>query len=946
MDFRLQHLRRFVPAAAVAALALLSAAPAAAKPPHLKALGEHYGDFLPARLGNCSTCHQPPKGPGAPTSLADFPHNPFGKRVAAVAGELQRTDIAARLKAIAEEDADGDGVPNETELLAGRRPGDAGDRPTKAELAAAAKKRPAFLTLLSAYRWRPFEPVTRPAVPKVKDAQWGRNPIDAFIAAEREKRGLKPRPEARKHVLLRRVYLDLIGLSPTPEEQRAFVADSSPDAYEKVVDRLLASPHYGERWGRHWMDVWRYSDWAGWGEQVRDSQPHIWRWRDWIVDSLNADKGYDRMVREMLAGDELAPLDPDALRATGYLVRNYKRLSREKWMEDVVDHTGQAFLGITTGCARCHDHMYDPMTQREYYQLRAIFEPHQVRTDWVPGELDTAKNGLPRAFDAKPDAPTYFYVRGDERQPLKDQPLQPGVPAFLGGKLEIRPVPMPLLARFPEKQPHVIAGLREQAARRVEEARKAVQACKSEAETSHARLKLDAAEAARDALEAVLRVERLEDAGRKDSDEWKQAAAETVALQRKQGLADAELKRFEAQQAVDRLAAGAKEADRKKAQDALTAAGKELAKAEEELKAAPSTAYKPRVTSNHPAESTGRRLAFARWLTARENPLTARVAVNHIWLRHFGQPLLPTVNDFGRGGARPSHPQLLDWLAAYFMAGRVLPGEYGSMGVREYGSRQNHPHTPTLPNPHTSWSAKPWSMKQLHRLIVTSSAYRMASTPDPAALAKDPDNTYLWRMSSRRMDAEIVRDNVLWVAGELDPKLGGADIDQNQGLKVKRRTLYFRHAAEKEMVFTSLFDGPNVVECYRRKETVVPQQALALANSELGLVQARLLAGKLTQAVGPNPAFFARAAFERILARRATPAEIAECVKFLASQTTLLAGKTAPAPAERSAAPSVPVPTLNAQRSTLNAPSSDPSQRARENLVLVLLNHNDFVTIR
>src|SRR5213078_545323 len=178
-----------------------------------------------------------------------------------------------------------------------------------------------------------FKPPVRPVVPQVKNSSWVRNPIDALVAAEHEKHGLTPRPEAAKHVLLRRVYVDLIGLPPTREELHAFLSDASPDAYEKVVDRLLAFPLYGERWGRHWMDVWRYADGAGFGAQVRDSQPHIWHWRDWIVESLNADKGYDRMVVEMLAADELTPEDTSNLRATGYLVRNYKLLSREKWLQ-------------------------------------------------------------------------------------------------------------------------------------------------------------------------------------------------------------------------------------------------------------------------------------------------------------------------------------------------------------------------------------------------------------------------------------------------------------------------------------------------------------------------------------------------------------------------------------------------------------------------------------
>src|SRR5205823_7237697 len=269
---------------------------------------------------------------------------------------------------------------------------------------------------------------------------------------------LQPRPEAPKAILLRRVYLDLIGLSPTPEELRAFENDRSPNAYEKVVDRLLASPRYGERWGRHWMDVWRYSDWAGWtdGNQIRDSQPHIWRWRDWIVESINKDKRYDRMILEMLAADELVPGDDDALRATGYLARNYKMLSRETWMQDVVDHTFMGFLGVTIGCARCHDHMFDLIRQKEYYQVRAVFEPHQVRIDRVPGQPDTKKDGLARAYDADLAAKTVMYLRGDERTPDKET-LKPGVPEALGGHFSaIAPVNLPLAAYAPERRDFVV----------------------------------------------------------------------------------------------------------------------------------------------------------------------------------------------------------------------------------------------------------------------------------------------------------------------------------------------------------------------------------------------------------------------------------------------------------------------------------------------------------
>src|SRR5262245_41484237 len=438
---------------------ILAAGEVHARPAHKRALADYFGPFLAKELNDCRTCHLPDR-PDAKDDDAEKPHNPFGARLKAVRDELKkagkRTSIPDRIEAVAEEDSDCDGVPNLLELLSGHAPGDPADKPTAAELARAREALAAFRKSKDAYAWAPFEVVKRPPVPEVKNTAWVRNPIDAFLAAEHESHGLTPRPEAPRAILLRRVYLDLIGLPPTPEELHAFLEDQSPDAYEKVVDRLVASPQYGERWGRHWMDVWRYSDWAGYGPQVRDSQPHIWQWRDWIVESLNPDKGYDRMVVEMLAGDELAPDDPATLRATGYLVRNYKLLSREKWMQDTVEHTAQAFLGITLGCARCHDHMYDPILQKEYYAVRAVFEPHNVRTDRLPGQPDLKKDGLPRAFDANPSAPTYLFLRGDDRMPDKT-PLAPGVPEFLGGSLgPITPVPLPRSAYAPDSRDFVL----------------------------------------------------------------------------------------------------------------------------------------------------------------------------------------------------------------------------------------------------------------------------------------------------------------------------------------------------------------------------------------------------------------------------------------------------------------------------------------------------------
>ena len=258
-----------------------------------------------------------------------------------------------------------------------------------------------------------------------------RNPIDAFLAEKHEQEGLVPALPAAPGELIRRVYLDLIGLAPSPEDVRAFVANPSDRAYEELVDRLLASPQYGERWGRHWMDVWRYSDWDGFGTEIRESQPHIWRWRDWIVESLNADRGYDQMIVEMLAADEAAPADPQALRATGFLVRNWYKFSRNVWLDATVEHTSKAFLGLTLNCARCHDHKYDPIAQADYYRFRAFFEPHATRIDPLPGRDDTQKDGLVRVYDSDLSTPTFLFTRGDDKRPVQDRPLAAGVPPIL-----------------------------------------------------------------------------------------------------------------------------------------------------------------------------------------------------------------------------------------------------------------------------------------------------------------------------------------------------------------------------------------------------------------------------------------------------------------------------------------------------------------------------------
>ncbi|MFI5456343.1 MAG: DUF1553 domain-containing protein [Isosphaerales bacterium] len=751
------------------------------------------------------------------------------------------------------------------------------------------------------------------------------NPIDAFLAAEHVKHGLQPRPAADAATLIRRVTIDLTGLVPGPDEVRAFLADPSDRAYEALVDRLLASPQYGERWGRHWMDVWRYSDWDGFGAEVRESQPHIWRWRDWIVESLNRDMPYDRMIVAMLAADEAEPCDTGSLRATGFLVRNWYKFNRNVWLEDAVEHTAKAFLGMTLNCAKCHDHKYDPIPQTDYYAFRAFFEPHTVRTDRLPGQADITKAGLVRTFDGQPATPTFLFQRGDEKHPVKDKPLAPSVPKILQLQAKLGPIsprPLPAEAFYPgltsfvrdeavaqakrvilAQKAALIAGERALA-----DARDATTALKAQYAVALAKKGVRAAEADLAALNARIAADtaRYARPPRPDAATKSRAAArldrQRALLQAEAAVLTAEMAHYEAVNAAPKLPGDAKANPAAKDASAKLDKAREAALAARKAATDDSPNYPP-LTPIYPAVSTGRRLALAHWITDPDNPLTARVAVNQIWMRHFGTPLVPSVFDFGRNGTPPAIPALLDWLAVQ---------------LRDEG----------------------WHMKPIHRLIVTSAAYRMQSTtggPNDPNLTRDPANTYYWRMNPKRMEAEAVRDNVLYVAGSLDQTHGGPDIDPEAGLKSPRRSLYFRHAKEKRVTFLRLFDSPNVLSCYRRSESVAPQQALALANSSLCREQARLLAKRLVQQLPRRPSpsnedAFVTAAFERVLGRSPAPEEKTTCADFLGTQARQLADRSRMTPFSTGPASTVP-------------PAADPAQRAREDLVHVLLNHNDFVTI-
>jgi hypothetical protein len=883
-----------------------------------------------------------------------------------------------------------------------------------------------------------FRPPRRPVVPRVQNANWVRNPIDAFLAAGHEKKGLKALPEADRYTLLRRVYLDLIGIPPTREQIHAFVADRSANAYEKVVDQLLASTKYGERWGRHWMDVWRYSDWYGSGaNEVRNSQRHIWHWRDWIIESLNQDKGYNRMVLEMLAGDEIAPDAPDTLRATGFLVRNWFRFNRNVWLQDTIESVSAAFLGVTLKCARCHDHKYDPFTQEEYYRFRAFFEPHDVRIDRVAGQADWKKAGIARVYDshakdALPPDPdegtanllppifgeTYLFVRGDEKNPEKEHPLSPGIPQILGKlAVDISPIELPLEAYYPDMRDFVHRDLIEQARQRIREAEKKLEKAKAErlsAEKAIAEPKRPeppdppvdfkkeilpileqrcftchqgrnrksglslanekeilaggskngpAALAGRSSESPLIQYLRGEKQPRmpfngpplleeqirlvtrwidrlppkdpavllRESETQIQIGEKEIATARA-ALASLE-RRITAEKSkyrmppdpnAETLADAARGADQRanliKCQENLlraqlklsrlideplpsdeaakNARERNIAAARKDLETAaaalatPKEGYTP-LGKIYPKTSTGRRLALGRWISSNDNPLTARVAVNHMWLRHFGAPLVPTVTDFGKNGKPPLNQELLDWLATELME-------------------------------------RNWSMKALHKLMVTTGAYRMQSGApvEHPNQHLDPENRLLWRMNVKRMEAEAVRDSVLHAAGSLEFTMGGPELNEEADQDVPRRSLYFQLTPSAQLLFLKVFDGPDPTSCYQRPESVVPQQALALANSRLSLTQSRLLAKRLGGAQR-QPAEFIADAYESLLGRPASGDEAARTMQFLERQEALFQSAKALTPF----LPETTVPI-------------DAKLRAREDLIHALFNRGEFVTIR
>ncbi|WP_422925359.1 DUF1549 and DUF1553 domain-containing protein [Singulisphaera sp. PoT] len=629
-----------------------------------------------------------------------------------------------------------------------------------------------------------FVPPKRPPLPEVEHRGWARNPIDAFILARLEEEGLEPSPEADRATLLRRLAFDLTGLPPDVEDLKRFLTDRSADAYEKAVDRMLASPRYGERWAQHWLDLARYADTDGFEfDQARDD---AWRYRDWVVAALNRDLPYDAFMRLQLAGDEAAPDDPSAFIATGFnrcypdmVDLNDQGLRRQNALNDITETTGLAFLGLTIGCARCHDHKTDPIRQVDFYRLQSFFGPARFRDDY------------PVASRAE----RIEHEQGLERWLRETADLQK---SLIGLESQVRRI---FAAGVPRGlNDDVVAAFQ-----------------KPENE--------------RNAHDVAMVFDALRHDRRIRPRAWTLAFDPTTARIRQLLLAEVD-RRQKSPPARLPIARGIDEDGAKPSPTYLLKRGDFNMKGPEVTPGFP-PAIEPGPEPTIPTfpKSSGRRSTLADWLAKPDHPLTSRVLVNRLWQHHFGRGLVATPSDFGIMGAEPSHPELLDWLASEFV---------------ERG----------------------WSLKAMHRLLVTSATYRQSSRPQAKGLAVDPEGQQLWRYRRQRLDGEAIRDSLLAASGQLQAGMGGPPVfpklpaeltklsskgavwpvsaDEHQR---DRRSLYVFVRRNLRYPFFEAFDRPDTnASCPQRAVTTIAPQALSLLNSEFASESAQGMAARLEHA--------------------------------------------------------------------------------------------------
>jgi hypothetical protein len=673
------------------------------------------------------------------------------------------------------------------------------------------------------------------------------NPIDRFLEQARQEKSLRPAPRAARLTLLRRAYLDLIGLPPSPAESAAFLADASPDAWQRLIETLLASPHYGERWGRHWLDVARYADSSGF-EQDYD-RPDAWRYRDYVIRSFNQDKPYDLFLKEQFAGDELDARTDDTLIATGFLRAGPRVAFREKdnperryeYLDDLIATTGRGVLGLTVQCARCHNHKFDPIPQRDYYSLATTFF----------GYVETTYPLVPRA-----EAEAY------EKKIHEIDALQAPL------KAEIKKIEAP----YDKK-------LRQDAYKQFPETvQQAIAKPEGERTPGEQLLAQQVIESSIVARRDIDRIMTPDDAARKKAFADRIAALEK---ERPKPIPVAEIVtdgdyRFAPDGDGDEVIGCPKCRVWDVATGSFLHAGPGRYEAPPSyflLRGDPNAkgsimkpgfvtaaTYGTPPTELPPADghTSGRRRALAEWLGSKQNPLTARVIVNRIWHHHFGRGIVATLDNFGKMGEAPTHPALLDYLAVEFMN-------------------------------------RGWSIKQMHRLIMTSEAYQMASSYENAAdRENDPQNQYLWRFRAQRLDAEVVRDSILAASGSINLAIGGPPVfpplpkellteanhgiwkSQPDGPDVWRRSVYIYRKRGLAFPMFQVFDLPeqNVTSAARYVSTV-PTQALTLLNDAFVLRHAQLFADRVKQAAGDDPARAIDLAYRIALTRPPSQTELA-----------------------------------------------------------------------
>jgi mono/diheme cytochrome c family protein len=686
------------------------------------------------------------------------------------------------------------------------------------------------------------------------------NPLDRFLEKARQEKGLKAAPKADRLTLLRRAYMDLIGLPPSPEETDAFMKDTAPGAWDRLIDKLLASPHYGERWGRHWLDAARYADTSGYENDT--DQPNMWRYRDYVIKAFNEDKPYNTFIKEQIAGDEIPNRTDDSLIATGFLragprVRNHEHANparRYDYLDDVIGAVGKGMLGLTVQCARCHDHKFDPITQKDYYSMEASIFGY-VETEYPLGPREQADAYMRKMSEIAAKVAALKDQIDEIDKPYHDKLALEEIRKKYPPEV-VRAVEKPESERTPGEKLIAIQVLDTGGGRSSSAADKIMSpedAAKKKALNDQV---------------AALNAEKPETppmASIVTDGDWR--SVELGYGDRNEGACPkCELEYVGAGKFLE---LGPGKADYKVPPSYF------LLRGDPDSKAYPT---KPGFISvitqgNPPTElppadgrTSGRRLALAEWLISRDNPLPARVMVNRIWEHHFGKGIVPTLDNFGKMGEQPSNQQLLDWLAVEFMN-------------------------------------KGWSIKQMQRLIMTSEAYQMESDFNDEASAKiDPEDTYLWRYRIQRLEGEIIRDNIMSVAGSINLTMGGPAVfphvddsfiktlfrgiyrNQDDGPDVWRRSLYIYQKRTLPNPMLQVFDLPDMSQSFgARYVSTVPTQALQLMNDDFVLNQAQRFADRVKKEAGNDVAKQVDLAYRIALTRPPTQRELSLATDMILS---------------------------------------------------------------